>query len=216
MHTQAICIHRYAHILFLVKWLPHTQRVVYFSFYRIDQTKRGNTFLGGREETSPQGMRKLVNIKKTAKKKKEVFNTYISKSPAPTPVSPFLYLNFSVINKNLKGKKSIKRNIVGSSSRCLLKSLNYKNTCNLLLSNRKNMIKEHWVALYFVLKILCKLENSECYTWFCTQPSEILTICTDKQGHLISSFMLPDWCRNQGKNVQAGMNRKNIIQWVTE
>lgn len=68
MHTQAICIHRYAHILYLVKWLPNTQRLVSFSFCRIDQTKRGKTFLGGREETSPQGMRKLVNIKKTEKK----------------------------------------------------------------------------------------------------------------------------------------------------
>lgn len=94
------------------------------------------------------------------------------------------------------GGKSLKGDIVGSSWRYLLKSLNYKKACNLLLSNIRSTIKEHWEELYFVLKILCKLENSEGNTWLFMQPSEILTICTDKQGHLIFSFMPSDWCGN--------------------
>lgn len=69
MRIQAICMHRYTHILFLVKWLPNTQKILFFSFYRIDQTKREKAFLGGREEISLQGIRKLVNINEDRKKK---------------------------------------------------------------------------------------------------------------------------------------------------
>lgn len=113
------------------------------------QPRRGKTFFSEREGTSLQGIRKLVNIKK-------IVNICLNYMYLFFPsfsiyISQFFTKKQEFVGKNIKG------NIVGSSWRCLLKSLNYKKAYNLLLSNTRHTIKRTLSSYTFYLKFCASL-----------------------------------------------------------